>query len=165
MDAHSVKLAPRRSSSSPGVYAMPESELESQEDCGRRSALQNGKAKILLVDDRPANLLAYRVILEELGEELIMAHSGEEALTLLQSHSFAVILLDVTMPGMDGFETAKAIRETETEAHTPIIFITAYADEMHTMHGYKLGAVDYIFAPVVPEVLRTKVKVFVEKLA
>lgn len=82
-----------------------------------RSALHNGKAKILLVDDRPANLLAYQVILEELGEELIMVQSGEEALEQLLTHDFAVILLDVTMPGMDGFETAKAIRERETQAH------------------------------------------------
>src|SRR6202034_4413819 len=80
-----------------------------------RSALHNGKAKILRVDDRPANLLAYQVILEELGEELIMVHSGEEALEQLLTHDFAVILLDVTMPGMDGFETAKAIRDRETQ--------------------------------------------------
>jgi two-component system sensor kinase FixL len=160
MDAQLVKLAPRRSGSSSSVSAMPPSELEAPEETGRRSALQNGKAKILLVDDRAANLLAYRVILDELGEELVMAHSGEEALALLQSHNFAVILLDVTMPGMDGFETAQAIRETETQAHTPIIFLTAFSDDLKSAEAYAHGAVDFIQTPVIPAVLRAKVKVF-----
>ncbi len=129
---------------------------------GRRSALQDGRAKILLVDDRPANLLAYEVILEELGEELIMAHSGEEALQQLRIHEFAVVLLDVSMPGMDGFETAKAIRETETRAHTPIIFLTAFSDDLKSAEAYAHGAVDYIQTPVIPAVLRAKVKVFAD---
>src|SRR5262249_41029791 len=77
-------------------------------------------------------------------------------------NEFAVILLDVNMPGMDGFETAGLLRQRKKSAHTPIIFITAYADEMHAAQGYSLGAVDYILSPVVPNVLRTKVKVFVE---
>ncbi|HEV3299979.1 MAG TPA: ATP-binding protein [Planctomycetaceae bacterium] len=129
---------------------------------GRRSAIQDGRAKILLVDDRPANLLAYEVILEELGEELIMAHSGEEALKQLRIHDFAVILLDVSMPGMDGFETAKAIRESETRVHTPIIFLTAYSDDLKSAEAYAHGAVDYIQTPVIPPVLRAKVKVFAD---
>ena len=77
-------------------------------------------------------------------------------------HDFAVILLDVNMPGMDGLETAAFIRKRQRTAHTPIIFVTAYADEMHTARGYSLGAVDYILAPIIPEVLRSKVKVFVQ---
>ena len=129
---------------------------------GRRSALQDGRAKILLVDDRPANLLAYEVILEELGEELIMALSGEEVLQQLRIHEFAVVLLDVSMPGMDGFETAKAIRETETRAHTPIIFLTAFSDDLKSAEAYAHGAVDYIQTPVIPAVLRAKVKVFAD---
>src|ERR1700733_9034992 len=127
-----------------------------------RSALHDGKAKILLVDDRPANLLAYQVVLEELNEELMMVHSGEEALEQLQSHNFAVILLDVNMPGMDGFETAKAIRETEGQAHTPIIFLTAYSDDLRSAEAYAHGAVDFIQTPVVPAILRAKVKVFAD---
>src|SRR5580700_9347007 len=127
-----------------------------------RSPLQDGRAKILIVDDRPANLLAYEVILEELGEELIMAHSGEEALQHLRTHDFAVILLDVSMPGMDGFETAKAIRESETRVHTPIIFLTAYSDDLKSAEAYAHGAVDYIQTPVIPPVLRAKVKVFAD---
>jgi PAS domain S-box-containing protein len=127
-----------------------------------RSALHNGKAKILLVDDRPANLLAYQVILEELGEELILVQSGEEALEQLLTHDFAVILLDVTMPGMDGFETAKAIRARETQAHTPIIFLTAFSDDLKSSEAYAHGAVDYIQTPVVPNILRAKVKVFAD---
>jgi len=127
-----------------------------------RTALQDGRAKILLVDDRAANLLAYQVILEELGEELISVQSGEEALAQLRRHDFAVILLDVSMPGMDGFETARAIRATETKSHTPIIFLTAYSDDLKSAEAYAHGAVDYIQTPVIPEVLRAKVKVFAD---
>ena len=93
---------------------------------------------------------------------MVTARSGEEALRLVLEHDFAVILLDVNMPGMDGLETAAFIRRRKKSAHTPIIFITAFADEMHTAQGYSLGAVDYILSPVVPEVLRTKVEVFVD---
>jgi signal transduction histidine kinase len=121
------------------------------------------KVNILVVDDLPDKRMVLETILAELGENLIFASSGEEALRLVLQHDFAVILLDVLMPGgMDGFETAAFIRRRKKSAHTPIIFITAYADEMHTAQGYSLGAVDYILSPVVPEVLRTKVKVFVE---
>jgi signal transduction histidine kinase/DNA-binding response OmpR family regulator len=120
------------------------------------------KVNILVVDDLPEKILVMETILGELGENIIGAQSGEEALRLILQHEFAVILLDVNMPGMDGFETAAFIRRRKKSAHTPIIFITAFADEMHTAQGYSLGAVDYILSPVVPEVLRTKVKVFVE---
>jgi CheY-like chemotaxis protein len=120
------------------------------------------KSSILVVDDRPDKLLALRTILEELNQNIVVAESGEEALKRVLEHEFAVILLDVNMPGMDGLETAAYIRKRPRTAHTPIIFVTAYADEMHTAQGYSLGAVDYILAPVVPDILRTKVKVFVQ---
>src|SRR5215510_12609107 len=122
----------------------------------------NDKVSILAVDDLPEKLLVLESILGDLGENIVMARSGEEALRLVLERQFAVILLDVNMPGMDGLETASFIRRRKKSAHTPIIFITALADELHTSQGYSLGAVDYILAPVVPEVLRTKVKVFVE---
>jgi signal transduction histidine kinase/DNA-binding response OmpR family regulator len=120
------------------------------------------KTKILIVDDLPEKLLVYRVILEELGQELVAARSGAEALKQVLLHDFAVILLDVNMPDMDGFETAALIRRRKRSAHTPIIFVTAFADEVRAAEGYARGAVDYILAPVVPEVLRAKVQVFVD---
>jgi signal transduction histidine kinase/DNA-binding response OmpR family regulator len=120
------------------------------------------KVNILVVDDLPEKILVLESILEELAENVIAARSGEQALGRVLEHEFAVILLDVNMPGMDGYETAQLIRRRKKSAHTPIIFITAFADELHTAQGYQLGAVDYILAPVVPEVLRTKVRVFVE---
>ncbi len=123
---------------------------------------QNDEAKILVVDDRPDKLLAFETILQELQQEIITASSGEQALKLVLEHEFAVVLLDVNMPGLDGLETAALIRKRRKSVHTPIIFITAYPDEMLTMQGYSLGAVDYILSPVVPEILRTKVKVFVD---
>src|SRR5438445_479606 len=120
------------------------------------------KVNILIVDDLPEKLLAMQVMLEDLGENLVTARSGCDALRCLLDQDFAVILLDVNMPDMDGFETASLIRQRKKLAHTPIIFITAYADEIHTARGYSLGAVDYILAPIVPEILRSKVKVFVQ---
>jgi signal transduction histidine kinase/DNA-binding response OmpR family regulator len=117
---------------------------------------------ILVVDDLPEKLLVYRTVLEELGENVVTARSGEEALGLLLRHEFAVILLDVTMPGMDGFETAALIRRRRRSAHTPIIFLTAFADEVRAAEGYAHGAVDFILTPVVPEILRAKVRVFVD---
>lgn len=121
----------------------------------------DGTARILVVDDRDDKLLVYRSILDDLGQTIVTARSGEEALThVLQSH-FAVILLDVQMPGMDGLETATLIRQRRRSAHTPIIFLTAF-DELRAAEGYATGAVDYMTTPVVPEVLRAKVKVFVE---
>ena len=120
------------------------------------------KANILVVDDLPEKLLVFSSILEELGQNLVMVRSGSEALREVLHREFAVILLDVNMPDIDGLETAKLIRQYKRSAHTPIIFITAYADEMQTAQGYSLGAVDYILSPVRPDVLRSKVKVFVE---
>jgi signal transduction histidine kinase/DNA-binding NarL/FixJ family response regulator len=120
------------------------------------------RPKILVVDDVADTLLTYRVILEELGQEIVYARSGSEALKQVLQHEFAVILLDVNMPDMDGFETAALIRRRKRSAHTPIIFVTAYADEVQIAEGYAHGAVDYILAPVVPEVLRAKVRVFVD---
>ncbi|HUE75150.1 MAG TPA: response regulator [Pirellulaceae bacterium] len=120
------------------------------------------KAKILVVDDLPEKILVYRAILDELGEEIVTARSGEEALKQVLQQEFAVILLDVNMPGLDGFETAALIRKRKRSAHTPIIFVTAFADEIRAREGYAHGAVDFILAPVVPEILRAKVRVFVE---
>ena len=121
------------------------------------------RANILIVDDRPEQLFVLQTVLEELGQNIITASSGENALKRVLAHDFAVILLDVNMPGIDGLETAALIRGRKKSAHIPIIFITAdYHDPMHTARGYSLGAVDYIASPVVPEILRSKVKVFVD---
>lgn len=122
------------------------------------------KVSILIVDDRPEKLLALEAVLEDLGQEIVRAYSGREALRHILRQEFAVILLDVNMPGMDGFETATLIRQRQSSQSIPIIFITAMSDEIHAEHGYRLGAVDYILAPVVPEVLRSKVAVFVDLL-
>jgi signal transduction histidine kinase len=115
------------------------------------------------VDDQPANLLALEAMLQGLEQNLIRAESGREALKWLLTHEFAVILLDVKMPDMDGFETAAMIRERDKSRDTPIIFLTA-ADKTHTeaVRGYAVGAVDYLVKPVVPEFVRSKVAVFVE---
>lgn len=120
------------------------------------------KVNILIVDDLAEKQLVYQSVLEELGENLVPAGSGAEALREVLRRDFAVILLDVNMPGMDGFETAALIRQRRKSAHTPIIFVTAFTDDMRQAQGYALGAVDYILTPVVPEVLRAKVKVFVD---
>ena len=107
--------------------------------------------------------MAMETILADLGENIVTTHSGKEALRLLLNQDFAVILLDVNMPGLDGFETAFMIRQRKSLEHTPIIFVTGISDtETHVSRGYSLGAVDYILTPVLPEVLRTKVSVFVE---
>src|SRR6188474_1048510 len=120
------------------------------------------KSNILIVDDLPEKLLVFKTILEELEQNLIMVRSGSEALKEILQREFAVILLDVNMPDIDGFETAGLIRQYKRSAHTPIIFVTAYVDEMQTIRGYSLGAVDYILSPMIPDVLRSKVKVFVD---
>jgi signal transduction histidine kinase len=121
------------------------------------------QAKILVVDDEPKSLYALQELLAPLHQDLMVAASGEEALKLALRHDFAVILLDVRMPGIDGFETARLIRGRERSRETPIIFLTAQADEMNSMfRGYQVGAVDYLMKPVVPEVLKSKVSVFVE---
>jgi signal transduction histidine kinase len=118
---------------------------------------------ILLVDNEPGGLLALEAILEPLGQKLITARSGEEALRQLLAHDFALILLDIQMPELDGFQTAALIRERERSRHTPIIFLTAsYESEVQVFRGYAVGAVDYVFKPLRPEILRSKVSVFVE---
>jgi hypothetical protein len=121
------------------------------------------KADILLVDDRQDKCLAMQTILADLGQNVVTVHSGKDALRRLLEKDFAVILLDVNMPGLDGFETAFLIRQRKSSEHTPIIFVTGINDtETHRSRGYSLGAVDYILTPVLPDVLRTKVSVFVE---
>ncbi|MFL6678280.1 MAG: response regulator [Burkholderiaceae bacterium] len=120
------------------------------------------RTDILVVDDLPEKLLVFETVLGELNQNIVFARSGSDALRQILRRDFAVVLLDVNMPDMDGFETATLIRRYKRAAHTPIIFITSYADEMQTARGYSLGAVDYIPSPVVPEVLRSKVRVFVE---
>src|SRR5512138_2889668 len=117
---------------------------------------------ILAVDDSAEKLLAISALLADLGQNVVTATSGREALRHLLRQEFAVVLLDVNMPGMDGFETAALIRQRKSSEHTPIIFITAYGDELHAARGYSLGAVDFIVSPVDPAVLRTKVSVFLE---
>ena len=121
------------------------------------------KVNILLVDDQPANLVALDAMLSGLGQNLIKAESGREALKWLLTHDFAVILLDVKMPEMDGFETAALIRQRDKSRHTPILFLTAADNsQTHAVRGYAVGAVDYLIKPVVPEFVRSKVAVFVE---
>jgi signal transduction histidine kinase len=120
------------------------------------------RARILIVDDLPEKLLVYSSLLEDVDAQIVQARSGTEALKRVLEGSFAVILLDVNMPDIDGLETATLIRGHRNGRQTPIIFITAYADEMQIARGYALGAVDYIQSPVVAPVLRSKVQVFVD---
>jgi signal transduction histidine kinase len=121
------------------------------------------RVNILLVDDQPANLMAMEAMLQGLGQNLIRAESGREALKWLLTHEFAVILLDVKMPEMDGFETAALIRQRDKSRHTPILFLTANDNsQTQVVRGYAVGAVDYLVKPVVPEFVRSKVAVFVE---
>jgi signal transduction histidine kinase len=124
--------------------------------------LEQEKVNILVVDDLPEKHVVFGSILEELGQNIVSARSGKEALRYILEQEFAVILLDVNMPDIDGLETAGLIRQYKKSAQTPILFITAYVDEVQAKRGYALGAVDYIPSPVVPEVLRSKVRVFVE---
>jgi signal transduction histidine kinase len=119
-------------------------------------------ARILIVDDLPEKRLTYGAILEGLEAEVIMAGSGEEALKRVLEGEFAVILLDVNMPGMDGLETAQLLRQHRNARHTPIILVTAYADDVQRARGYELGVVDYIQVPVVVPVMRAKVGVFLD---
>src|SRR5688572_21432810 len=120
-------------------------------------------ADILLVDDRPANLLALEAVLSGLGDHLVRAASGEEALALLAGRDFAVVLLDVQMPGLSGFETAQRMRASDRSRHTPVIFLSAAeSDEFPVVEAYRLGAVDFLVKPFVPDVLRAKAAVFVD---
>ena len=125
--------------------------------------MSESKVNILLVDDRPENLLALEAILDPLGQTLVRASSGEEALKHLLTRDFAVILLDVQMPGMNGFDTARLIKARERSRHIPIIFLTAISkEEAYVFEGYSVGAVDYMFKPFQPDILRSKVSVFVD---
>jgi len=117
---------------------------------------------ILVVDDNPNQLATLRAVLAELGANVVCVGSGRDALRCLLTRDFAAILLDVNMPIMDGFETARLVRQRPRSEHTPIIFVTAYGDEIHEARGYSLGAVDYITTPVIPDVLRAKIAVFIE---
>jgi PAS domain S-box-containing protein len=120
------------------------------------------RVKILLVDDTPDNLVSLEAALDGLGQELVLARSGTEALRHLLDADFAAILLDVKMPDMDGFQTAELIRSRKRSRHTPILFLTGYRSDEHLFRGYDLGAVDFLFKPIVAEILRSKVGVFVE---
>src|SRR5262249_16936777 len=121
------------------------------------------KLNILLVDDQPGKLLSYEVILNDLGENLVKAHSAVEALKHLLKMEVAVVLIDVCMPDIDGFELAAMIREHPRCAQTALIFISAiHLADVDRLRGYEMGAVDYVPVPVVPQVLRAKVKVFLE---
>ncbi|WP_199100742.1 diguanylate cyclase [Dyella sp. ASV21] len=122
--------------------------------------------KILVVDDTPANLVAMRHLLMDSGAELFEADNGNEALALCLDHEFALILLDVNMPDMDGFEVASLLGETEQMRETPIIFVTAaYADDINRLKGYRFGAVDYIAKPINDVILQSKVRVFLDLYA
>ncbi len=121
------------------------------------------KMNILLVDDQPAKLLTYEAMLQSLGENLIMARSGMEALQCLLKNNIALVLMDVSMPGMDGFETAQMIHQHPRFQNTPIIFVSGiHVTDMDRLKGYEHGAVDYVPVPVIPQLLRAKVKVFAE---
>src|SRR5687768_3590418 len=126
-------------------------------------APRQSEVKILIVDDQPANLVALEAVLEGLGHTLVKARSGEEALKCLLQDDFAVILLDVFMPGMDGFETAEFVRHRKRTRYTPIIFLTALGtSDTNIARAYSIGAVDYLFKPIVPEILKAKVNAFVD---
>jgi signal transduction histidine kinase/DNA-binding response OmpR family regulator len=126
------------------------------------AAASDNRVNVLIVDDQHDKLLSLETALASLGENIVLARSGRDALRRLLEQDFAVILLDVNMPDMDGFETAALIRQHRRCTHTPIIFVTAFGDDLHTAQGYSLGAVDYILSPIVPDILRTKVRVFVD---
>ncbi len=136
--------------------------MTAQAAAGSPTVLEQEKVNILVVDDLQEKHVVFRTILDELGQNIISARSGKEALKYILDQEFAVILLDVNMPDIDGLETASLIRQYKKSSQTPIVFITAYVDDVQAKRGYALGAVDYIPSPVVPEVLRSKVRVFVE---
>jgi signal transduction histidine kinase len=124
---------------------------------------EDRRVKLLLVDDRQENLLALQAILEPLGQSLVLARSGEEALKCVLKHDFACILLDVQMPEMNGFDTAQIIKSREKSRYVPIIFLSAInKEDSYVFKGYSMGAVDYVFKPFNPDVLRSKVAVFVD---
>ncbi|MBX7259752.1 MAG: PAS domain S-box protein [Candidatus Hydrogenedentes bacterium] len=130
---------------------------------GGNESSSKRKIRLLLVDDNPDTLVSLEATLQGLADELLMAGSGAEALRhVLEDDDFAAILLDVKMPEMDGFETAELIRSRWRNRHTPILFLTGYRSDAQLFRGYDLGAVDFLFKPIVPEILRSKVSVFVE---
>src|SRR5881275_3046900 len=121
------------------------------------------QVNILMVDDQPAKLLTYEVMLAELGENLLKATSAREALEILLKNDVAVVLMDVSMPDIDGFELAEMIRQHPRFQRTAIIFISAvHLTDLDRLKGYERGAVDYISVPIIPELLRAKVSVFAE---
>jgi two-component system, sensor histidine kinase and response regulator len=125
--------------------------------------LPEQQVNILVVDDQPENLMALEAVLETLGQNLVKAHSGKEALKALLHDDFAIVILDVNMPGMNGFETASLFRQRENSKHTPIIFLTAmYTEDADRSLGYSLGAVDFIVKPFNADILKSKVSVFVD---
>ncbi len=134
------------------------------DDTTQRSVMPAGeRGSVLIVDDTPAKLVALGAIVSSMELEIVTANSGAEALRLILKRDFAVILLDVNMPMMNGFETATLIRSRPRSEHTPIIFVTAEANsDTERISGYTLGAVDFIYSPIIPEVLRAKVRVFVD---
>src|SRR6201995_2538715 len=129
----------------------------------KRKMNDHVQANILMVDDQPGKLMSYEVILRELGENLIQARSAREALDQLLRQDVAVVLMDVSMPEIDGFELADMMRQHPRFQKTPIIFVSAvHLSDPDRIRGYQSGAVDYISVPVIPEVLRAKVSVFAE---
>src|SRR5579859_1742436 len=134
-----------------------------EEDSRVRPAVSTERASILIVDDHPPNLLALQAVLEPLEHEVVTARSGEEALQRLGEREFAVVLMDVRMPGLDGFQTTAHLRDIEHARHTPIIFLTAHAsDEEQALHAYARSAVDFLVKPFNPQILLSKVRVFVD---
>jgi hypothetical protein len=162
--AHEVVSAPDAATPKQnGAAHAPHPAEKNGAEIGKPIGKLNSKVNILLVDDRKDKLLALNAVLTPLGQNIIEAGSGKEALRLVLKNEFAVILMDVSMPTMDGFETAALIRKRPSTEHTPIIFVTSIGNSPTQMYqGYSLGAVDYILTPIVPEVLRAKVGVFVE---
>jgi two-component system sensor histidine kinase/response regulator len=163
-----VPIAGKRGSGEAGKSTVDAEALREAENASPLPSIPGSpplddRVNILLVDDQPANLVALEAMLQGLGQNLIKAESGREALKWLLTHDFAVILLDVKMPEMDGFETALLIRQRDKSRHTPILFLTAAdSSQNHAVRGYAVGAVDYLVKPVVPEFVRSKVAVFVE---
>ncbi len=128
-----------------------------------KSVTQTEKPSVLLVDDKPENLLALEGLLEDLDLNIVKATSGNEALGLMLEYDFALALLDVQMPGLNGFETAEVMRSSKRTKRIPIIFLTAISKEKgHVFKAYEAGAVDYLFKPLDPEILLSKVKVFLD---
>src|SRR5260370_3458372 len=138
-------------------------QVKAGSSAARRSGPAEANASILMVDDRPANLVALEAILDSVGARLVRGNSGEEALKALEEGEFAVILMDVRMPGMDGLRAIELIKEREQSARIPIILLTAVSiDTSDIAGGYERGAVDFILKPFDPEILRSKVSVFVD---